>query len=63
MVKRTLKSIRLDLGLTQDQMAKKLGISKISWMHKESYETKLSAVELMKIVNLSGVEASSIKIE
>lgn len=62
MPKRTLKSIRYDLGLTQEEMAKKLGISLAAYKTRESYRTHLLASELLIVCKLSNVNMYDIKV-
>lgn len=61
-MKRTLKSIRVDLNLTQEEMAKKIGVGIQTWRNKEAYVTELTATELMLICQLSGVNPMDIKL-
>ncbi len=59
---RTLKSIRVDLQLTQEEMAKKLDISYSSYQKKERGEQPLMAKELKTISILSNVKMEDIVI-
>ena len=59
---RSLKGIRFDLGLSQSEMADKLGISEGSYRNKELYRTGLTAKELIEISNLANVDPREIKI-
>lgn len=59
---RSLKGIRFDLGLSQAEMADKLGISEGSYRNKELYRTGLTAKELIEISNLANVDPREIKI-
>ena len=60
---RTLKGIRADLGLTQQEMAAKLGISDVTYRNKEKYATELTASELMLISKLASISPELIKIK
>lgn len=60
--KRTLKGIRIDLGLSQKEMGSKLGLSESAYRKKESYETRLLAEELLKIADISGLEPREIRV-
>lgn len=61
-MKRTLKSIRADLGMTQKEMAAKLGISKTSYLKRETGQTPLLARELLQISIMSNVPCENIEI-
>ncbi len=61
-IKRTLKSIRIDMKLKQDEMANKLGISPSSYQKKENGEVALLARELVAISELSRVPLEDIEI-
>jgi len=59
---RSLKGVRFDLGLSQKEMADKLGISEGSYRNKELYRTGLSAKELIMISQLAGIDPKEIKL-
>lgn len=59
--KRTLKGIRIDLGLSQKEMGAKLGLSECAYRKKESYETRLLAEELLIIADIAKLEPRDIK--
>lgn len=59
---RTLKSIRNDLGLTQEEMAKAMNLSKVSWWKKENGTVPLLALELIKISQMSNVPMDQIQV-
>ena len=61
-MKRTIKGIRCDLGLTQDELAKKLGISGQSMRNKESYRYSLTANELLILADLAKIDPREIKL-
>ncbi len=61
-MKRTLKSIRIDLGLTQDEMAKKMNLGIQTWRNKEAYRSELTATELLKICEMAKVEPTQVKL-
>ncbi len=47
-----LKDIREALGLSQEKMGNKLGITGASWHSKETYKRALKATELLDIMKL-----------
>lgn len=59
---RNLKSIRADLNLTQEEMAKKLKMPISTYQRKELGKTPLLAIELLNISKISGVEMKDIEI-
>lgn len=59
--KRSLKSIRADLELTQGQMANKLGISEVSYRNVEKGKRDLLAKELEIIAALAHLKMDEIK--
>lgn len=61
-IKRTIKSIRADLGLNQLEFAKKLGISQATLQKKETGKNPLLARELALISQISNVPMEDIKI-
>lgn len=61
-MKRTLKGIRVDLGYTQEDMAKAMGVSKVTWNKKEQGKVPLLAMELIKISQLANVPMADIEV-
>lgn len=59
-MKRTLKSIRADMGCTQKEMAEKLGISLVAYNKKEKGKSPLLAKELLLISKLSAIPCEDI---
>lgn len=59
---RNLKSIRVDLNLTQEEMAEKLKMPYPTYQRKEQGRSPLLAVELLEISKLSGIPMESIEI-
>lgn len=59
---RTLKSIRADLGLNQDEMARVLQMSRSTYAQKERGVRQLLAIELRRISKLSSVPMEEIVI-
>lgn len=55
-MKRTLKGIRTDLGLTQREMAKEVGIKPATYQRYENYETKIPVEVIAKIMELAHIE-------
>ena len=62
MEKRTLKGIRADLGLSQEQMAEKIGCARVSYANKEAGRSPLLARELVIISILAKIPMEQIKI-
>lgn len=61
---RTLKGIRNDLGLTQKEMAEKVGIPYISYQRYENYIHNIPSAVLVKIADMAGiVDVREIKYE
>ena len=61
-IKRTLKSIRLDLKLQQKEMAEMLGIALSAYQKKERGESPLLARELSLISIMSNIPMDNIEI-
>ena len=61
-MKRTLKGIRADLSLTQEQIAEKLGVSIQTWRNKEAYVSELTATELMQLCDLANISPYEVKL-
>lgn len=59
-MKWTLKAIRINLGLTQMQMAEKLGISKETYLNYENYKTYPDVNIVKKIIKISKVDFNDI---
>lgn len=59
---RTIKGVRIDLGLTQEEMAEELGISVVAYRNKEAYRTELTASQFVKLLSMSGLGAHEIKV-
>ncbi len=63
-MKRTLKGLRTDLGLTQIEMAKKLGVSIATYQRYENYVYKIPSAVLVKIADMVNiVDVRDIKFE
>lgn len=56
MNKRTIKGIRFDLSLTQQEMANKLGVPLNTYRRYENYITKIPVNVLIKIADLAKIE-------
>lgn len=54
-MKRTIKGLRNDLGLTQKQMADKIGVPYSSYQRYENYIAKIPTEVIDKIMKLSGI--------
>lgn len=61
-MKRSLKSIRVDLNLTQKEMADKMGVGVQTWRNKELYITELTATELMALCSMAKVNPYDVKL-
>lgn len=59
-MKWTLKAIRINLGLTQMQMAGKLGVSKETYLNYENYKTYPDVNIVKKIIKISKVDFNDI---
>lgn len=52
---KTIKEIRINLGLTQKEMGSRLGISRVSYWMKETGKRAFTAGELLTICKLANV--------
>lgn len=59
-MKWTLKAIRINLGLKQEEMAEKLGISKETYQKYESYKTYPDVKIVKRIIELSKINFDDI---
>ena len=59
-MKWTLKSIRINLNLTQEEMADKLGVSTKTYQNYENYKSYPDVEIVKKIVELSGLDFNDI---
>lgn len=59
-MKWTLKAIRINLGLTQMQMAEKLGVSKETYLNYENYKTYPDVNIVKKIIKISKIDFNDI---
>ena len=59
-MKWTLKAIRTNLNLNQQEMAKELGITKKTYQNYESYKTFPSVPIIKKIIEMSNVNFDDI---
>jgi len=59
-VKWTLKAIRTNLNLSQQEMAEKLGISKETYQNYENYKTFPDVPIVKKIIKISNVDFNDI---
>ena len=57
----SLKALRTDSGLTLDEAAKKLGISKFTLYNYEHFKTQPSKEKIDKILELYGVHYDDIR--
>lgn len=55
MISRKLKSLRAEHGLTQVQIAKKLGMSEQTYVSRENGKTEFTVSEINKIVKMFDV--------
>ena len=63
MSKRTLKGLRSDLGLTQEEMAKKVGVSTSAYQKYETYQHKIPAEVLFTVAKLCKIDPTEIRIK
>lgn len=61
MKKVTVKMIRIKLGMSQESMAKAVGISLSSYQRKERNEVSFDWVEIVKICEMSGYDPNQIE--
>lgn len=59
-MKWTLKSIRINLNFTQEEMADKLGVSTKTYQNYENYKSYPDVEIVKKIVELSGLDFNDI---
>lgn len=59
-MKWTLKAIRTNLGLKQEEMAKKIGVSTDTWKNYENYKTFPDASVIKKIIEISKIDFNDI---
>ncbi len=55
-MKRTLKGLRNDLGLTQKEMAEQLGVPIASYQRYENYQQRIPADVVFEIARICGVQ-------
>ena len=63
MAKYTLAAIRVNIGMSPEEMADALGITVDRWRRLESGETKMLAAELIKFHEVTGADYSVINLE
>lgn len=63
MKQRTIKGVRCDLGLTQEELAKELDISLTSMQKYERYESKTPGSFLLDLAEKAGLDPRDIKIK
>lgn len=56
-MKRTLKGIRNDLGLTQKQMADLIGVKEMTYQRYENYVTKIPVEVIARIMDVAHIES------
>lgn len=54
-MKLKIEAIRKQMGLTQEEIAKELGITSTSYSLKEKKKREFKGSELVKISNMSGI--------
>ena len=62
-MKLTLKQARVGAGLTQKQMAEKLGVSTVTYNSYERYPSKMQVKSLVKFSQATGIETSMLRLE
>ena len=59
-MKVTLRALRVNLGLTQPEMAKLIGVSKDTWYNYENYKTFPDVPVIERITEQTGVNYNDI---
>ena len=60
----TLRAIRTNLGLSADEMAKKVGLKNgYQWYRRERYEKELELSATVALLNLTGLKFEDIKLK
>ncbi|MGK9310687.1 helix-turn-helix transcriptional regulator [Melissococcus plutonius] len=59
-MKTTLKGLRATLNLTQEEMAKKVGVSEDTWRNYEKYKSYPNVLIINNILSLTGVDYDDI---
>lgn len=54
-MKRTILGIRSDLGLSQEEMSKRLNLSVPTYQRYEKYENKIPVEVVVKIADMVGI--------
>lgn len=62
-MKRTLRGLRVDSGLTRKQVADALGVSEATWINYETGKSLPNAITVVKLVKLFNVQLDDIKFE
>lgn len=55
-MKRTIKGLRNDLDLSQEEMAHKLGIPTVTYRRYENYQNKIPTNIIVAIADMCGIE-------
>lgn len=58
----TWKEVREKIGLTQAEMASRLGITSQNYCQKENYQRKFDAREVIAIAKMADVDPADIKL-
>lgn len=62
-MKLTLKQARVGAGLTQEQMAEKLGVTTATYNGYEKDPSKMKVQKLVKFSQTTGIDTSMLKLE
>lgn len=62
-MKLTLKQARVGAGLTQEQMAERLGVTNITYFTYERDPGKMQVKRLLEFAKVTGVDISMLKLE
>lgn len=62
-MKLTMKQARVGAGLTQEQMAERLGVTNITYFSYEKNPSKMRVDRLLKFSEVTGVDVSMLKLE
>lgn len=62
-MKLTLKQARAGVGLSQEEMAERLGVTTVTYNAYEKDPTKMRIDRLIKFVRITGVDIGMLKLE
>lgn len=62
-MKLTMKQARVGVGLSQEEMAEKLGVSQLTYFSYEKDPTKMRVDRLITFSKVTGVDISMLRLE